>query len=100
MAYLHCANCAPTDVVVLQNDSGTASTQGSGLDQNVSLSNSQCTVSWGSSPVTASGNNLSVTLNLTFTPAFAGSRVFYLASREQNDANNTGWHAVGTWTPQ
>ena len=31
---------------------------------------------------------------------FAGNRIFYLASRDLTDANNTGWQAVGTWTVQ
>ena len=63
------------------------------------IQNSQCAVSWGATAVSASGNNLSLTLNITFTAAFGGNRVVYMAARDVNDANNTDWHAMATWTP-
>src|SRR6202041_1986223 len=41
-----------------------------------SLSNSQCTVDASGSSVSGSGDTLSLTLNITFAPAFAGNKVF------------------------
>ena len=36
--------------------------------------------------------------NIAFTAAFNGNRIFYLAARDVNEANNTGWQSMGTWT--
>ena len=63
-----------------------------------SVNNSQCTVTWGSSALGASGNNLSLTLNIQFAAGFAGNRVFYLAARDVAEGNNTDWQAMGSWT--
>jgi len=51
-------------------------------------------VSWGDSALIASGNNLTLTLSLVFSPSFAGPRVFYVAARDHNDLNNTGWQSM------
>jgi hypothetical protein len=64
------------------------------------VSNSQCTVNSAGSSATISGNNLILTLNITFTPAFNGNRVIYAAARDSADANNSGWQAMGTWAVQ
>jgi len=37
------------------------------------------------------------TLNILFTSALGGNRIFYLAARDVNEANNTDWQAMGTW---
>ncbi|SPF48862.1 exported hypothetical protein [Candidatus Sulfopaludibacter sp. SbA4] len=60
------------------------------------IQNSQCVVSWGNSPVSGTGNNLSLALSIAFTAAFDGDRVFYLAARDGNGGNNTDWQAMGT----
>jgi len=62
------------------------------------LSNSQCTVTWGSSAVTGSGNLLTLALNLAFSPSFTADLIFYLAARDVNDLNNTNWQAMGAYT--
>ncbi|MEZ5351927.1 MAG: BACON domain-containing carbohydrate-binding protein [Bryobacteraceae bacterium] len=61
------------------------------------VSNSQCTINATGSSVLMSGNSLALTLNITFTPAFSGRRVMYVAARDTIE-NNTGWHALGVWT--
>lgn len=59
--------------------------------------NSQCSVLGSGSSVAASGNALTLTLNLTMsTPAFRGARVVYGAARDMA-GNNSGWQAIGTW---
>ena len=61
-----------------------------------SIGNSQCTVAWGTAPVTTSSTSLTVALTITFSQSFGGNRVFYLAARDTNDVNNTDWQAMGT----
>ena len=82
------------------NDNGDRLLPGQSLGAAGSLNNSQCTVTWGAAPVTPSGNNLAPTLNITFTNAFLGNRVFYVAARDVNESNNTDWQSLGTWTVQ
>jgi hypothetical protein len=82
----------------LVNDSGTGLLPDLGLDTPGSLSNSQCSVSWAANPVTASGNNLSLTLTIQFL--YFPTQVFYLAARDVNENNNTGWLPMGIVTFQ
>jgi len=88
------------NVLYLVNDAGTALLPGLVLNGSGSLSNGQCTVSGFSSSADVGGNSLTLTLGLSFRPTFAGNRVIYAAARDQGDANNSGWQAVGTWTVQ
>jgi probable HAF family extracellular repeat protein len=89
------AYARPVNVLYLVNDAGTALLPGMSLSAAGSLSNSQCSVSWGSNAVAASGNILSLRLSIGFTQAFGPNLVFYLAARDINEANNTGWQASG-----
>jgi len=57
------------------------------------ISNSQCPVAGTGSSVAATGNTLTLTLPITFKPAFAGNQLFFLAAR--NATMNSGWQAVG-----
>jgi len=93
----------PSNTLFLVDDAGDGGGPFAGsasLAAAGTIQNSQCTVSWGATAVNTTGNNLSLTLNIAFTAAFAGNRVIYMAARDLNDANNTDWHAMGTWTPQ
>lgn len=65
-----------------------------------SVSNSQCTVNAPGSSASTNGNNLLLTLNISFKPAFHGNRIVYAAARDSTDANNSGWQALGTTTVQ
>jgi hypothetical protein len=67
------------------------------LSSGGSLSNSQCTINTAGSSSSAGGTTLTLNLPITFTPAFAGNQVFYLASRN-NSTGNSGWQAVGSVT--
>jgi len=94
------AYARPGNILYLVDDAGDAGGPFAGsavLNAAGSIQNSQCVVSWGGAPVTGSGNSLSLALNIQFTAAFAGDRVFYLAARDANGANNTDWQAMGTW---
>jgi len=94
------AYARPINVLYLTNDSGDALLPGQSLGTGGTLGNSQCTVSWGNAAVTAAGNYLTLSLNIAFSPAFGGNRIFYLAARDVNEGNNTGWQTMGTWTVQ
>jgi hypothetical protein len=88
--YNHTANA-----LLLLTDAGaqpaTGITPGSGTAQN-----SQCILNGGASSVSAAGNNLSLTLSLTFQPAFGGTKTIYMdASSAQQ---TTSWQSEGSWT--
>ena len=60
------------------------------------MQNGQCMVDAGASSVTASGNNLTLNLALSFTSGFAGAKNIYM--EVQNAALNSGWAQRGAWT--
>jgi hypothetical protein len=62
-----------------------------------SLQNSQCTLSAASSNVVSSGNNVTVTLTLTFQPAFAGARNVW-GYAQNAESQTSSWAQLGTWT--
>jgi hypothetical protein len=82
----------------LVDDAGDAGGPYSGMviPGNGSVSNGQCTISGAGSSVSGNGNNLTLTLSIAFTQAFAGNQVFYLAAR--NNTLNSGWQASGSNT--
>jgi sugar lactone lactonase YvrE len=65
------------------------------LPSSNNLQNSQCTLNGAGSSVSASGNTLTLTLQVTFASAFAGDKIFYMAAR--SNTQNSGWQAMGTW---
>ncbi len=61
-------------------------------------SNSQCTVNAGPSSVKEAGNNLTLTVALTFSGTFTGAQNVYLYAAGLA-GQNSGWLTAGTWTP-
>jgi hypothetical protein len=61
------------------------------------LSNSQCSLNAGSSSVSISGNELRLTLALTFAPGFNGLKIVYMEAIN-NASVFSGWQGKGTWT--
>ncbi|HYW41343.1 MAG TPA: hypothetical protein VE959_00720 [Bryobacteraceae bacterium] len=84
--------------VYLVDNAGDAGGPYSGmvLPGNGTVSNSQCSISGASSSAGASGNNLTLTLAITFSASFAGNKVTYL-SAEDKTTGSTGWQELGTW---
>jgi hypothetical protein len=87
-----------TGLVLLVNDNGdaggpyqTLSVPGTGVIQN-----SQCMISGAGSSVAGSGNTLTLTLPITFSPGFTGSQVIYAAAR--SSARTSGWQPIGSVT--
>jgi hypothetical protein len=87
-------------VLYLVNDAGTALSAGLALNGSGTVSNSQCSVNAAGSSATGSGNILTLTLNMSFSSAFNGNRVIYMAARDSTEANNSGWQSMGSWTVQ
>jgi hypothetical protein len=91
---------ATTGYLYLVNDAGDggyASGSPLLLSSGGTLQNSQCTINTTGSSASASGNTLTLNLAITFSPSFAGNRIFYLAARN-NGVGNSGWQAVGSVT--
>ena len=89
-----------TNTVQLVNDAGTGYVGSGGmLGAAGTLGNSQCTLNLGSSSSSGSGNNLTVNLVLTFTPAFNGAKTVSM-NVSNNASISSGWQAKGTWTVQ
>jgi M6 family metalloprotease-like protein len=61
-----------------------------------SVANSQCSVNASGTSVAVDGNTLTLTVPLTFSSAFGGSKVIYLAARDVAEANS-GWTPAGVW---
>ena len=88
-------------ILYLVNDGGTivapmpfdSSGHGSGV-----LSNSQCSIDGTKTYVSQyNGSTQSqVTIGLTFTGAFGGNKVVYLAARDK-EGMNSGWYTGGVW---
>jgi len=86
-----------TNTLYLFNDAG-APLPGVPMNGSGALGNGQCTVNLAGSSAAGNGNALTLTLDLTFSSTFTGNRIFYLAARDTNESNNTGWQALGSWT--
>ncbi len=87
-------------MLYLVNDAGTALLPGLVMNGSGSVTNSQCTVNGVGSSAAGGGNTLVLTLNISFTAAFSGNRLIYMAARDATDSNNTGWQPMGSWTVQ
>ena len=61
-------------------------------------SNNQCTLNAASSSVTTSGNDLTLTVGLTFSGAFIGVQNVYMYAAGLSGMNS-GWVKEGAWTP-
>ena len=84
-----------SNTIYLVSDAGDGTYAGTfRLNGSAAVSNSQCTIFGTGSSATTSGGTLTLTLNMSFTAAFAGNKVIYLAARD-SVANNTGWLTMG-----
>ena len=81
--------------VLLLNDAGTAWSSGL-LGSATTLQNGQCSISLADSNALPSGNTLTLTLAMTFQPAFSGAKNIFLYAT--NGTQNSGWQDRGDWT--
>jgi hypothetical protein len=78
----------------LHSDSGTALLPGIPVHSGT-LQNSQCSVTGGSA--SASGNNLTLNLTMTFAPGFPGNKTLFGFAHDLG-GRTSEWQALGTWT--
>ncbi|SPF52309.1 hypothetical protein SBA4_50012 [Candidatus Sulfopaludibacter sp. SbA4] len=93
--YLACSQ--PLNKLYLVNDAGNGLLPALPINGFGSVGNSQCTISAQGSSVSGSGNTLTLMLNLSFSTAFEGNHVVYLAAGDLA-GNNSGWQPQGTWS--
>jgi hypothetical protein len=75
------------------NNWGSAASLGPGG----TVQNSQCSVNATASSFSASGNNLTLNLAITFFSSFAGVKNTYMIAQD-NDGITSQWLPAGTWT--
>ncbi|SPF53066.1 NHL repeat containing protein (modular protein) [Candidatus Sulfopaludibacter sp. SbA4] len=96
------AYVASSNSIILVDDAGDAGGPFAGSmalnGAGGTLGNSQCQVNAAGSSAALNGNTLALTLSIAANAAFAGNRIVYVAGRDCNEGNNTGWQAMGTWT--
>lgn len=87
----------PGNLVLLIPDSGDgAVAQSFALGSAGSIENSQCRINSQGSFVTRSGARLTLTLNITFKPSFAGNKATWLALQTLSNQTSV-WKAAGAW---
>jgi uncharacterized repeat protein (TIGR01451 family) len=85
-----------TNQVNLLNDGATA-WEAATLGSAATLQNNQCSVNVAAATAVPSGNTLTLTLPMTFKPAYAGAKNIYMYDSDVSGANS-GWQQEGTWT--
>jgi virginiamycin B lyase len=98
------AYVASANTLYLVDDAGDAGGPFAGsivLNGNAgAIQNSQCSINGVGASAVSNGNTLTLTLNITFKPPFAGNRIVWVAGRDMAGGNNTDWNAMGTSTVQ
>jgi hypothetical protein len=81
----------------LYDDAGTTQSAAVTPGSATTVSNSQCTLNGTGSSFSNAGNNLTLSVSLTFNAAFAGAKNIYMYAAE-NSGLTAGWTQKGTWT--
>lgn len=88
---------APANLLLLIPDSGNgAAATAMELTGTNSLENSQCRITAQGSRVVRSGNQLTLDLNISFKPAFAGPKGIWTAVQTLS-GQTSPWRVMGTW---
>jgi hypothetical protein len=87
----------PSNLLYLADNSGANWSAGFVPGSGGSASNSQCNISGSGSSVSGNGNQLAVTVPVTFQASFAGMKSNYLIAYDNAGLNST-WQQMGTWT--
>ena len=85
-----------SNLLYLVGDDGSTLSTGYAPGTSQTLSNSQCSINFGSSSVSGSGNVLTLAVATTFSSSFNGNKVIYVAGRDAA-SSNSGWQPLGTW---
>jgi hypothetical protein len=91
---------AAQNIIYLYDNRGFGPVGGVVVGSATQVSNSQCTLSGTGSSVSTSGNNLTLTVALTFSMGtFTGTKNAYVYVQGNNgNLNNGGFQQLGTWT--
>ena len=92
MLYYNAAN----NQIDLLNDNATAWMPAT-LGTATTLQNSQCSLNVATATAARSGNTLTLNVNVTFKPSFAGAKNVYLHAVDIS-GSNSGWQQLGAWT--
>jgi hypothetical protein len=84
-----------TNYLNLLDDAGTTWLSAPLLG-NGTLQNRQCAIALASTTAVPSGNTLTLTLAVTFKPAFAGTKTIFIYAT--NGTQTSGWQTRGSWT--
>jgi len=87
---------APTQTLYLRNDNDSSWSQAS-VGGNTVLQNSQCKLSAKSITAVGSGSTLTLTIPVTFSPSYAGTKSVFTFVADKS-GTNTNWQQGGTWT--
>jgi hypothetical protein len=85
------------NALYLADNSGTNWLGGFAPGSAGTANNSYCSISGSGASVSGSGTQLSVTVPVTFQSVFAGAKNTYAITFD-DDAMNSGWQPMGTWT--
>jgi hypothetical protein len=83
-------------LLTLRDDAGVWQA-GAPISSETTQENSQCSIDFAGSTVVLSGNSLTLTVAVTFKPAYAGTKNIYLYAAMVGGAT-TDWQLRGTWT--
>jgi len=84
-----------TNQINLLNDNATMWLPAT-LGTATTLENSQCSLNVALATVVLNGDNLTMTVTLTFEPAYAGTQNIYMHAVDMSGAI-TGWEPLGAW---
>ena len=87
------AYSVPDQVLYLVPDSGGGLLPALALNGTGSTANQQCSVTSAGSSASGSGTALTLTLNVSFSSAFGGNKVVYMAARDSM-GGNSGWQTM------
>jgi hypothetical protein len=85
-----------TGRINLLNDAGTTWMSGT-LGYAGALENTQCSVSLSQSFATIAGNSLTLTLSMSYSPRFGGTKHVYMYAANPGSVNS-GWQDRALWT--
>jgi hypothetical protein len=87
----------PSNLLYLADNAGTTWLGGIAPQTTGTVSNSQCSIDASRSSVSGSGSQLTLNVQVTFQPSYAGTQNNYLIAFDEAGLYS-GWQQVGTWT--
>jgi hypothetical protein len=102
LTYSHGANSCllyltrPSNTLYLYSDVSESWLSPVTVGSSATLGHSLCSINVASASVTVSGNDLTLSLPVTFAGAFSGQKNIYMFAT--NGTVSSGWQTMGTWT--